>query len=455
MAIENRVIIQRWADDLRAHRALQKRSYVGSTVRANNDGHLVYVRRDGARSRAFGPVLLGRHNPNGVFVLNGDGFRDGNATDWQTRLRNHIQQHDYPHIIIPYAAMDGAEIQWETVRPIHVTADRWETVRTNVEGNPLTADEAAKHTGQPVQTGWRNTYEMRKDGNTWRFIRQVQRQDPLELGPPQQLRLRIHRENGRADFVNTSVDFNGQLYWEENVHRLGASLFSAVGEDGRRHKFISAFDTNEPQPMYFLAQLPDGSGATTYEEALDALAPPLVHEARAQGRAVGRQGDVFAIETNLTDEEVYALARTRVRREVVLWSDDVREISRRMAEGIPWPMPVLGEVRSLQDCPCGCGHRRWYGHSDRARRALMIYGTAHTADEVVVTTKGVTYIRGTMYHDPQLETTGRMREHRAVDLRDVAPESRWFLAVRNTVPRRRPRPRVEENADQPTEEVTT
>jgi hypothetical protein len=234
--------------------------------------------------------------------------------------------------------------------------------------------------------------------------------------------------------------------WFERHHHLGASVFSAVGEDGKRHKFISAFDEQEPEQMYFLAQLPDRAKVETYQQAIDALAPPLVHAARKQKRRVYRQGDIFAIETTLDDEQVYAKARTRVRREVALFELDTESVVRIVRGTLETPEPLPEEVQEQGPCPCGCGHDRTIGWGDQARRALMIYGTGHTADEVVVWRNGATYVRGIMHHDPHLEDPSRAREH--IDIRLGHPpetlkvgatDRKWYLAVRNTVPRRRRR----------------
>jgi hypothetical protein len=69
----------------------------------------------------------------------------------------------------------------------------------------------------------------------------------------------------------------------------------------------------------------------------------------------------------------------------------------------------------------------------QVRRALAIYGTAHSATEVARTRDGAVYARGIVRHVPDLDSgRGGDRDHRARQLGDGA---RWYLAVRNTVPR--------------------
>lgn len=68
---------------------------------------------------------------------------------------------------------------------------------------------------------------------------------------------------------------------------------------------------------------------------------------------------------------------------------------------------------------------------ETVRRALAVYGTAHSATRVA-TVRGAVYVAGTVRHVPELEP-GRVGapDHRPLEL---APD-RWYLAVRNTVPR--------------------
>ncbi len=72
------------------------------------------------------------------------------------------------------------------------------------------------------------------------------------------------------------------------------------------------------------------------------------------------------------------------------------------------------------------------GRRERVRRAVSIYGTAHAATESA-TVRGAVYVRGTVRHAVDLEPTrrGEGPDHRPLVLSD----GRWYLAVRNAVPR--------------------
>lgn len=74
---------------------------------------------------------------------------------------------------------------------------------------------------------------------------------------------------------------------------------------------------------------------------------------------------------------------------------------------------------------------RWRARRELARRACAIYGTAHSATELAHV-RGAVYVRGTVSHVPGLEP-GRngAPDHRPLTL----TADRWYLAVRNAVPR--------------------
>lgn len=255
-----------------------------------------------------------------------------------------------------------------------------------------------------------------------------------------------------------------------------------------RRKYISSFDYNERRPLYFLATMPKGS-AKTVAQAIDELAPRAVHAALARSIDVERQGDIFAIATPLTDADVYGRAVTRARR--TQWTGsparpgeigapspadtarryraakkDRAEILRRYwtnraAQWRDWES-LRGMPRERRDkamrLPRQSWNRRTFAHAATAldlatqatmakyepgrertrtalREGLSIFGTAHTATEVVKAKGGAVYIRGLMYHEPSLEPGRRGGVDHA--RRPLGDRSTWYLAIRNTVPRQR------------------
>lgn len=432
------------------------------------DGVLYYDREGhgrmawGYRRRNSGPArnlllaqFIGDRYGGGCMLLNGDGFEDDTATGWQETVRRqaHAEFGWQRCPIIPFMATRAAEIDHSTIKVIEVTAERndnriregypdyWEEVMTpNMKTSDGFFNYAIGH-DMMLEKEWTLTAGTR--GSSALTYQGRHKGELIQIGLTRYsgnsyslnvVNIMAQPENGRRAWQRMARNGIHGCYWTEMIHRLGASVFYGGREGERRHRWVSAFDMNEPEPLYFLAQLPDRGVCKGYEDALTLLAPEIVHQAKSQGRSVERQGDVFAIETNLTDETVYKNAVTRVRRAVAFQDEGAvhRAGGKLMEVG-------EGEVRERGTCPmCNC--KPWVGNGPAARRALMIHRTGHTADEVVVKPNGSIFIRGNMYHDPQLEETGRRPDHRPVAL--LAADGRehaWFLAVRNTVPRQRPR----------------
>lgn len=360
-------------------------------VRVNEDGHLIF--REGKQTVELARFVGKRRlieQRGGAVLLNGDGFTLRTLQAIQARLRDRtrkvfkIQQ----TMIVPYQALTGAEIQYDTILPIHVSSDTNTVLRTPIQVPPREA--------RPKIDRIRRSENFMWEGREWR----------LEWHSITNSTLFVSHQplNGTSGFFAVHRDKTGH-HIREVIHNLGSSVFSAVGPDGERHRYISAFDTQETTPMYFLAQLPDEGECEHYTDALNLLAPPIVHQARREGRAVRRQGDVFAVQTKIDDNDFPKGTKFHRR-------DDY------------FNGPILQKAR-------------------KPAKKLMIYGTGHTASIVAVQPDGTTFLKGNMYHDPTLERSGRNPEHRIVTL---APKNSWFLAVRNTVPRATPRtPTQKEN----------
>ncbi len=162
-------------------------------------------------------------------------------------------------------------------------------------------------------------------------------------------------------------------------------VFKAQDYNDKWHYYLSGFDRNEPRPLYFLAELP--REVTGIKDAREALKPPSVVAAEDMGRVVFRQGDMFAIPTKITTEQI--LKQGGIIEE--------RETNRRFRP--------------------------------TAIKARKLYGTAHTASKVALMPDGTCLAWGRLYHEPSL--VGRtIRDHRPCLLRP----RRWHLVARNTVP---------------------
>jgi hypothetical protein len=142
--------------------------------------------------------------------------------------------------------------------------------------------------------------------------------------------------------------------------------------------FLSGFDHNELPALYFLTQLP--RPVASIKDARDALKPLSVTLAEDAGRKVYRQGDLFAMATKMTEEQI-------------------------IAQG--------GVIK-----PKGCS----------------LYGTAHTADWVASLPDGTQLARGKLYHRPGIIGARRDPDHAPRPLK----RRRWHLIAKNTTPMRPP-----------------
>jgi hypothetical protein len=259
-------------------------------------------------------------------------------------------------IIIPFSALNGAGIDIDTIRPIHVRADRDEKFTNSaklaryVVERLLPSREHAETVSRIKEPSGSAIQESETLGTVTLHVRRVSRDsgiaDAYDIRDAKLSRSVVYRgydysaergDYGHGMMRGAYVDYDPPrvtlwidgshdikivddgdantvtLEWTTSRHWLGDSLFSAKLRNGKRMRFLSSFDYNEPQALYFLAALPRSSRATTVDAAVDDLAPPAVHAAYARGLAVERQGDIFFIPTPLSNADVYARAQRRTR----------------------------------------------------------------------------------------------------------------------------------------------
>jgi len=334
-----------------------------------------------------------------TILINGDGFDDQLLQRIQAELRRDLPRTFGTASImtVPHLALTAAGIDIGTVRRIASQADGGHSTTVRVVGPTADdldmavkrlIDEASPETKS--KSYWNSsTHSYRSNGRQF-TVRVTSNNQTITLNHqvwhqaldalPAWHALRDDRKHKDPKLRGWSVT--------EFRHRLGASVFSAVDQTGERHRFISAFDQQENPPLYFLAQLPDQGRCFDYDEAIALLAPPIVHQARRDGRLVFRQGDVFFVQTDLSDETIRSRDGT-----IVVPTE----------EGSP---------------------------ADR-----NIYLTGHVATRVALFPSGVTLASGVVTHHPDLTERDREPEHRPLNLGNQEEKPGWFLAIRNCVPR--------------------
>lgn len=235
-------------------------------------------------------------------------------------------------------------------------------------------------------------------------------------------------DQGRAELIDMECPTDIQIAEAEahmdDLRRTADELESRIPNGGpaerrgdeytvpftrrRRSKFLSSYDFNEPHSPYFMCELPK-TDATTIEDAIDALMPGEVRAAIELGLPVQRQGDIFAIPTAHTTDELKSLAITFQAERTV-------EPERYDHEARQYIAPV----REKYSEPI----RKLRGQGDAS-----ILDTNHSATWVIRTENGDFYGRGSIYHTPV--GFGRNPEHRVQKLGDGQT---WFRFVKNTVP---------------------
>lgn len=247
-------------------------------------------------------IMPGDRGDRSWWLLNGDTY-SLSTTNHQGLVREACAKTRLPMLIVPFSSLSAAGIDRETIEPVDIRDDQWREITHYAD--------SADHVPQAHQ--W-NAHELE----------------------------------------------DGQWAWTTQRHQLGASVFRASytawdGEDRRSVTrtayFLSAFDDQEPVPLYFLCQLPDGTAPATVADALEALKPPEVTGAEASGLTVTRQGDIFAIPLNLPTQQ------------------------------------IPGETR----------------------KGAYLLGTSHTATEVRGSGAGATYARGILRHRPPYRRPDHIR----------------------------------------------
>lgn len=291
------------------------------------------------------------------WLLNGDTY-SSSTSKHQSMVRAAVKATGKPVLIVPFSAIAMAGIRMESITPIDLDPERFVT----------------EH------------HSSRNLSDLPRHERTHYRYDP---------------ETRRSTETPAQPDENGVYHWGTRRHFLGASVLKATHVElvdvlrdperpymildrtfeERESFFLSAFDDQETRPLYFLAQLP--GPAETVAEALESLKPEIATDVENYTR----QGDIFAVPSDLTTRQLRKLGATIAKRTT----------------------------------------------APHAEVALV--GTDHTATEVATLPDGSQFARGLLYHD----VWPRERDHARRKMHDGKT---WHRIARNTVPWVNGRPRA-------------
>lgn len=365
----------------------------------DGSGSSLYYQTD-SKGRVVEIDSYGGHFPLGIlqltpsgrrkrWLLNGDhwpGGGFGRTNKHNDMMREAAQKSGTPWFIVPFSAIRAAGIDPGTITPVHVEPERWtleehtaatlDTVPDGYRKQRVYRDADGREVTTPC-TGPQHTAAYPDMNGGWYIYDRSAITGSTRVpvsGPAYDGPLSSHYEE-----ITPGSD--GLYHWAATRHWLGASLFRAryrTRETKWRNRwalFVTAFDENEPVPLWFMSELPRGTKVTTVAAALDALKPDRVREAEAAGLPVLRQGDVFAIPAAVTTRELRQ-AGTRI--------------------------------------PAHYGRR-------------YVLGTNHTATDTYLLDDS-TYARGLLRHRP----AERRPDHIT---RELGDRKQWYQLVTNTVPR--------------------
>lgn len=372
-------------------RAQQGREYPGELF-MDTRKRLLYIHQDTR-------IVLGAAGQDGICIINNMEISDQAIRQLQTRIQQRADQRRGRidrQLLIPFPALEGAQIDPSS---IHIIAnDRGVTNRIT---ETIPRDEflqVAAVANTSLAPGRNARAEFAVDGRQWNVQRTwdgnriYQVQFTIPRGP----------QRGVTGWYEVGPMGDAQVFhWQ--LFRSPASIFWATSPNGR-HRYISAFDDEENPPLYFLAQLPDEAEIANYEDAIRSLAPPIVHQAWAEGRRVERHGDIFFIQ-------------------VATMTEDIEKAGYQI-----FHRPTTGRARMVRDRFGRFSGVTWQNLSTETQ----IFGTGHTADRLCITDSGV-LVNGTVRHEPWIVPGDEERtaDHRPLEL---PGEHNWYLCVRNTVP---------------------
>lgn len=339
-------------------------------------------------------VLRDRKGRIRLILLNGD--RWGVATTGhQSHVLSAVQRSGHPFVTIPFDALDAAGIDRRTIELLDRTDDTWTETKHESAVPPsswLRIPKWQRNEREKYHFAWYNRGGRRRDAGYVREVNgervfgyhrdatweswwedhpdawHVPNADYVTLGDGTVVN-REHPLDHKPDLTKLKVTY----HWTTRRHWLGESFIRAKvrGRGTRWVYFISGFDHNERRPLYHLSELP--GPAVNLKDAYESLKPDTVKVAETMGREVKRQGDIFAVPTEL----------------------EKRTLSKRGAT--------------------------------YERRGRLL-GTSHVATEVARMPDGTALARGTLTHDPE---AWRRPDHARVKMGDGKT---WHIIIKNTVP---------------------
>ncbi|MFL5861154.1 MAG: hypothetical protein ACJ780_10275 [Solirubrobacteraceae bacterium] len=411
-------------------------------------------------------IMRDKRGRTRLVLLNGDRWGGGgfgpSTSSRQGDTRRAVAQTNAPSMVVPFSALQAAQIDFDTVRPIHVRDDRFTIEEHSSRKRPANLTSMAS--GEMRTEKYLGYNEAREWG-------ECEREVPVYVPDPNRT-ISFVAQHGWSEGARLR---DGVWHWEVKRHWLGDAIFRARTTE-RRTRRATADE---------LAQHAAHLKWTAEAERLRLEERQLRHEGWAVDERYGFKGDyrrmtrcMFAAQgfhdaaeqTNRASNEhererVYSNGVRNGRMPIIVtrWatflsSFDYQERSPlyflcelphgvkpntvdEAVQALKPPEVVAAEARGLKvirqgdlfAIPTKLTKRqlqRLRGREDFTKR-LRVLGTNHSVTEGVVCKGGAVLGRGIMRHEPD---GWRAPDHARQKLGDGKV---WYLLVRNTVPQSR------------------
>lgn len=339
---------------------------------------------------------LARRLSDGVFLCNGDTW--GSFTGRQQGQLRNVLDGDrrwngktyathttaYDRVVIPYSALNAAGIDLDSIKIIEKRDDHSIEVLRNGASLPnhlfgywRAANYPRSFAGDDHSKPIHGPANQNQIGYWFRGAMGYAKKTPEMC--------RQEWDKIKDDYAVSFDESTKRWHWTDHRHQLGECVFDCelvvYGGSRRQATFISAWD-NQDTGTYFLSELPHP--VASLDGAYEALKPQTVRLAELEGKRIVRQGDIFAVETDLTTRQVKALVRPE-----------------DMLPGVP------------------------HSINEHITKMGNLLGTNHKVTEQVVLPSGAVLARGILHHKPPFRDPDHRRQWLG---------KKWHVIVKNTVP---------------------
>lgn len=414
-----------------------------------------------------------------LILLNGDSYRGpggwGPSTSARQReIRNRVETAGFETILLPFSTLGSANIDHESIRPIHIRPDRQTIHERSSTVRPARREKMCDPSGaMDTKTGWHWNAEAQKhvlgEYQEPRLVPNPKRTIPFSRGHAWSadgatlrddgrwhwterrhwlgdsiFRARITETRWRKPTAQEQADHAANIAWTRERERLQDTARNLRGDyfnakDGRR-------EWDHQERHYFLAEAPNAERALELRAEMEIAEKALDdhHKTPSPTSVVARNGRVaytvrrWATFLSSFDYQesapLYFMcelpynAHPKTVEEAV---ECLKPPEVRAAEARGLPVIRQGDLFAIPTKLTKRQLRRMRGQRRDFTKRLRVLGTNHSVTEGIISVGGATLGRGIMRHEPD---RWRRPDHSNQKLGDLKT---WHLLVRNTVPRTR------------------